>query len=228
MKRSAARKNNKINKKQMWIYIRYIIPIAVVLLTVISLFIPCFIYTTVQGVDDDVYSLAGVISEYWQPICNYAFYSIGDLDPAILKFSQTLIASVVVCSVMFVIGTASTVYVAINAFRYFKNNDDKKNSRMLFLTLIPNRIAEWVWMLPCVPLLLLPRYLIYLFEHVLGEQATLTLTFPEPIMVFGVLYVALAVVFAMSVSVEKAQGMNPFSRKMIDIEEEDDEYDDED
>ena len=128
---------------------------------------------------------------------------------------------------MFVIGTVSTVYVAINAFRYFQNNDDKKNTRMLFLTLIPNRIAAWVWMLPCVPLLLLPRYLIYLFEHVLNEQATLTLTFPEPLIIFVVLYIVLAVISAMSISVEKAQGMNPFSRKTITFEE-DDEYDDED
>ncbi len=227
MKRSTASKKNKINKKRTWIYVRYLIPIFVVLLTVISLFIPCFLYTTVQGVDDDVYSLSGVISEYWQPVCNYAFYSVGDLDSAILKFSQTLITSVIICAVLFVIGTFGAVYVAVNAFRYFKASGDCNDSRMVFLTIVPNRIVACAWLLPCVPLLLFPRYLIYLFENVLGETATLTLTFPEPLIIFGVLYIILAVISTLSVSVEKAQGMNPFSRKTITFEEEDDEYDDE-
>ena len=158
MKKTTANNKNKINKKRVWIYIRYVLPIFVVLLTVASLFIPCYIYTTVQGVDDDVYSLSGVIAEYWQPVCDYAFYSVGDLDPAILKFSRTVILSVIILSVLFTVGVFSTVYVAINAFRHFKASDSRTDSRMLFLTLIPNRIIACALILGILVNILLNKF----------------------------------------------------------------------
>lgn len=224
MKRKKAKnKNNKINKKHLWIYIRYLLPIAFILLTVISLFVPCFLYTTVEGVDDDVYSLMGVLSEYWQPVCNYAFFSVGDLNAATLKFSQTFIVSLVVCAVLFTVAAASTVYIAVNAFRYFKNSEDRRNSRILFLTLVPNRIAAFLWQLTCIPLLLFPRYIIYMFKTILGESATLTLTFPEPLVIWAILYIISIVVSIMTASMESAQGMNPFAKKTASLD-----YDDED
>ena len=225
MKRKASKKkNNTINKKHLWIYIRYILPIIFILLTFISLFIPCFLYTTVNGVDDDVYSLMGVLNEYWDPVCNYAFFSVGDLNAATLKFSQTFIVSLVVFSVLFVVAVAGTVYVAVNAFRYFKNSEDRSNSRMLFLALVPNRIAAFLWQLPCIPLLLFPRYIIYMFKTILGESATLTLVFPEPIIIWGILYVISIVVSIATASMESAQGMNPFAKRIASF----DDYDEDD
>lgn len=226
MKRKASKKKkNQINKKHLWIYIRYLLPIIFILLTFISLFIPCFLYTTVEGVDDDVYSLMGVLNEYWDPVCNYAFFSVGDLDAATLKFSQTFIVSVIVCAALFVFSVAGTVYVAVNAFKYFKNSEDRSNSRMLFLALVPNRIAAFLWQLLCIPLLLFPRYVIYMFRTILGETATLTLTFPEPIIIWGILYIISIVVSIITASMESAQGMNPFAKKItsVDYDDEDDE-----
>jgi len=226
MKRKASKKKkNQINKKHLWIYIRYLLPIIFILLTFISLFIPCFLYTNDEGVDDDVYSLMGVLNEYWDPVCNYAFFSVGDLDAATLKFSQTFIVSVIVCAALFVFSVAGTVYVAVNAFKYFKNSEDRSNSRMLFLALVPNRIAAFLWQLTCIPLLLFPRYVIYMFRTILGETATLTLTFPEPIIIWGILYIISIVVSIITASMESAQGMNPFAKKItsVDYDDEDDE-----
>lgn len=223
----AKKKKNQINKKHMWIYIRYLLPIIFIFLTVISLFIPCFLYTTIDGVDDDVYSLMGVLSEYWDPVCNYAFFSVGDLNAATLKFSQTFIVSLIVFSILFTVAAASTVYLAVNAFKYFKNKENKSNSRILFLTLVPNRIVAFLWQLPCVPLLLFPRYVIYMFKTILGESATLTLTFPEPIIIWAVLYIISIIVSIVTASTESAQGMNPFAKKTVAIDYDDDEEDDE-
>ena len=224
MKRKAGKKQKtQINKKHLWIYIRYLLPIIFILLTFISLFIPCFLYTTIEGVDDDVYSLMGVLNEYWDPVCNYAFFSVGDLNAATLKFSQTFIISLVVFSVLFVFAVATTIYVAVNAFRYFKNSEDRSNTRMLFLALVPNRIAAFLWQLPCIPLLLFPRYIIYMFKTILGETATLTLVFPEPIIIWGILYIISIVVSIVTSSMESAQGMNPFAKKVVSVV-----YDDED
>ena len=226
MKRiSAKNKKSQINKKQIYIHIRYVLPIVVAFLTVVSLFRPCFLYTTVDGVDDDVYSLAGVIAEYWDPVCNYAFFTVGDLDAATLKFSQTFIISFIGCLALFAIAVASTVYVTVNAFRYFKNTEDKSNSRILFLTLVPNRIAEFLWQLLFIPLLLFPRYIIYMFQGILGETATLTLVFPEPLIIWAILYVISIGVSVATASIESAQGMNPFAQKnaKLYIEYEEDE-----
>ena len=224
MKRTSAKnKKNKTNKKQLLIYIRYLLPIVIVFLTLISLFIPCFLYTTVEGVDDDVYSLAGVISEYWDPVCNYAFFTVGDLDAATLKFSQTFIISFIVCLALFALSVASTIYVAVNAFRYFKNSEDKSNSRILFLTLVPNRIAAFLWQLFCIPLLLFPRYLIYMFLTIFGETATPTLVFPEPLIIWGCLYVISVAFSIATASMETAQAMNPFAQRNVKLYLEDEE-----
>ena len=166
----------------------------------------------------------GVLNEYWDPVCNYAFFSVGDLNAATLKFSQTFIVSLVVFSVLFVVAAAGTVYVAVNAFRYFKNSEDRSNSRMLFLALVPNRIAAFLWQLPCIPLLLFPRYIIYMFKTILGESATLTLVFPEPIIIWGILYVISIVVSIATASMESAQGMNPFAKRIASF----DDYDEDD
>jgi hypothetical protein len=224
-RKTAKKKKDQINKKHLWIYIRYLLPIIFILLTVVSLFIPCFLYTTVEGVDDDVYSLMGVLSEYWDPVCNYAFFSVGDLNAATLKFSQTFIVSLIVFSVLFTVAAVSTVYVAVNVFRYFKNNEEKGNSRILFLTLVPNRIVAFLWQLPCVPLLLFPRYIIYMFKIILGESATLTITFPEPIIIWGILYIISIVISIATASMESAQGMNPFAKKKVAIDYDDEEDD---
>jgi hypothetical protein len=224
-RKTAKKKKDQINKKHLWIYIRYLLPIIFILLTVVSLFIPCFLYTTVEGVDDDVYSLMGVLSEYWDPVCNYAFFSVGDLNAATLKFSQTFIVSLIVFSVLFTVAAVSTVYVAVNVFRYFKNNEEKGNSRILFLTLVPNRIVAFLWQLPCVPFLLFPRYVIYMFKTILGESATLTITFPEPIIIWGILYIISIVISIATASMESAQGMNPFAKKKVAIDYDDEEDD---
>ena len=223
MKRKSQKKNNKTNKKHLLIYVRYLLPIIFILLTFISLFIPCFLYTTVDGVDDDVYSLMGVLNEYWDPVCNYAFFSVGDLNTATLKFSQTFIISLIVFSALFAVAVASTIYIAINAFRYFKNREDRSNSRMLFLTLVPNRIVAFLWQLPCIPLLLFPRYIIYMFKTILGESATLTLKFPEPLIIWGILYIISIMFSIITSSMESAQGMNPFAKKLASVDYDDEE-----
>ena len=177
------------------------------------MFIPCFRYTTVLGADDDVYSLFGIINEYWNPVCEYAFFSVGDLDVSILKFSRVFIISYIIALVLFAFAVASIVYVTVNVFKYFKEPEKFGNGRILFLALVPNRIAAFLWQLPMLALLLFPRYIIYLFRNILAESATVSLTFPEPLIIAAILY-ALSAIFSIStVSLEKAKGMNAFTKR---------------
>ena len=62
-----------------------------------------------------------------------------------------------------------------------------------------------------------------MFKTILGESATLTLTFPEPIIVWGMLYIISIVVSIATASMESAQGMNPFAKKKVDIDYDDEE-----
>ena len=223
-------KNNKRDAKKTLIYVRYLFPLLAVTLTFISAFIPCYLYTTVLGVDDDVQSLFGIVNEYWDPVCEYAFFSTGDLDASILKFSQVFIVSFIVASALFVIGVIGVIYVCVNAFRYFKDPKDIGNKRMLFLTLVPNRVVAFLWQLPMLGLLIYPRYIIYLFKNILGETASVTLTFVDPLIVAAVLCVASIILSIISLPFEEAKGMNPFVQRKrvryVDEESDEEDYDD--
>ena len=112
---------------------------------------------------------------------------------------------------------------------FFKAPKDIGNKRMLFLTLVPNRVVAFLWQIPMLGLLLYPRYIIYLFKSILGESASVTLTFAEPVIVASVLCIISIVLSIIVQPIEEAKGMNPFmQRKRIKYADEDDEEEQED
>lgn len=215
MNRKAKR---KADKKRIFVYIRYLFPVFSLFVTVISMFIPCYLYTTSAGVSDKVYSLSGLVGAYWKPVCDTLFRSTGEIEPATLQFSKNFMIVFVIGVVLFTVAAISTVYVTVNAFKYFNDPKDKSNSRMLFLTLTPNRIVVSVLQLLSLPLLFFPRYMVILFKNILHEPLTITLTFAEPIIIGVALYVICIILYFVSVSVERDVDMDPFKKHITRIE----------
>ena len=54
--------------------------------------------------------------------------------------------------------------------------------------------------------------MIILFEKIIGEKVTLTLTFPEPMIITSVLIAISFIVYAISANTEKNIDMDPFKK----------------
>lgn len=215
--------NGVYDSKRVLIYARYIMPVALILVTVMLMFIPSFVFKTVDGTGPE-FSLSGIVSEYWNPVCDYLFFTTGNLDVPTLNFSKAFIIGFSVCVILFAVAFAASVYVAVSAFRYFKNPEDTSNSRLLFLTLIPNRTVACLLQILTLPLLCFPRYVLFLIHRVIGEDTTLTLVFPEPLIFGCILYAISVIVCIISANTEKRLNMDPFSKKILKSEA----YDEED
>ena len=69
-----------------------------------------------------------------------------------------------------------------------------------------------------------------LFKNILGETASVTLTFVDPLIVAAVLCVASIILSIISLPFEEAKGMNPFMQRKrvryVDEESDEEDYDD--
>lgn len=196
--------------KKKLIYIRYIFPVFSLLLITVLLFVPCYSYTTAETGAQGAISLSELTSNAWKQVCSYLFEKTGTKDNATLIFSRTVLWLIVGFAALCAVSFLSVVYQMIGVLQNLKNPDDKGTARILFMTLMPNRIVSFVLMLFIFPLLSFPHILTLLYEKMLHTYVTVALTFPDPIIFAAILYVIAVVLSFVSRSYESALGMNPF------------------
>lgn len=201
------------NSKKKLVYFRYFFPTVAILLTFLFMLVPCYSYTTADTGAQEAISLCELLDNSRVQVCDYLFERAGTKDQANLYFSKLVLGLIVGFSLLFAIGFAATVYILISALRYFKNPDDLGNARLLFITLIPNRTVGFVLQALVFPMLAFPRLMVLIYEKVLHYHVELALTFPDPLILGTVLYVASIVLSCISASHEGGLHMNPFSRR---------------
>ena len=204
-------------------YVRYLFPIVALCLTLLLILIPCYSYTTAETGQQEAISLYVLMDNARIQVCEYLFETTGDRDAAMISFSKIVLGLLVALSVLYVVALASAVYVFVSARRYFADPEARDSARILFITLVPNRIAAFVLQALCFPLLALPHILILLYEKVLHIEVALTLTFVDPLILAAILFVACVVLSAMSASREKALDADPFARPITADADEDEE-----
>ncbi len=201
------------NSKKKLVYIRYIFPVVAILLTFVLMLVPCYSYTTADTGAQEAISLLELADNARMQVCDYLFERTGTKDEANLYFSKLVLGLLVGFSVLFAVAFAATVYILVSAIRYFKKPDDIDTPRLLFVTLIPNRIVGFVLQALVFPLLAFPRLMVLIYEKVLHYHVELALTFPDPLILGAVLYIGSIVLSCMSASHEAGLRMNPFSRR---------------
>lgn len=215
------------NSRKKLVYIRYIFPVVAIVLTFLLMLVPCYSYTTADTGQQESISLCELLDNARVQVCEYLFEKTGTKDAATVSFSKTVLGLMIGLSVLFAVATAAVVYILISAVRYFKNPEDRGNARILFITLIPNRTVGLVLQALCFPLLAFPHIMTLLYEKILHYYVTVTLTFPDPLILAAVLYVASIVLSIVSAVREPALHMNPFAHRkstaVIDSEDGEDE-----
>ena len=201
------------NSKKKLVYVRYIFPVAAILLSFLLMLIPCYSYTTADTGAQALISLCELADNARVQVCEYLFEKVGSKDQANLYFSKLVLGLIVGLSVLFVVAFASTVYILVSAWRYFKTPDTMDTKRLLFVTLVPNRAVGFVFQALALPLLALPHLMVTIYDKVLQYHVELTLTFPDPLIFGIVLYVASIVLSCVSATHEAGLHMNPFSRR---------------
>lgn len=203
------------NSGEKLIYIRYLFPILAVCLTFLLIFLPCYSYTTADAGKQEAISLYVLMDNARIQVCEYLFETMGMRDAAMISFSKIVLGLLVGLWALFAISLAAVVYILISAQRYFKNPDDRGTARILFITLIPNRIVGFALQALCLPLLALPHWMVLLYDKILHIQVALDLTFVDPLILAAILYAISIVLSIVSASRETVYTMNPFAHPRV-------------
>ncbi len=204
------------NTNKGFIYFRYIFPIVMALLSVILMFIPCYSYITADTGVNDAISLWELMGNSWQTVREYLFGSGTKYDVTI-DFARILMALLIVFVVLFVLGVAFSAYCAITAFRYFANDCKESKERILFITLVPNRIVLCIYTALTLPIFFMPMLMPLLYKNYLYYQVQLSVTPFDMVYIALALYIACVIIVAISTQKESMSQMNIFAKRQAPI-----------
>ena len=191
------------------IYIRYILPPVMLVLTLLSMLIPSYRYA-IDGKLDEPLSPFKILSNGFDTARKVVFATT-EQDAAELLFSQTAMAMIIAFWALFLIAFAVAVYSAAVVLYYIKSDDEaaREKSRTLFITLIPNRIVLCALQMLAVPLALFPYLLPYLYKSIWGQRIGMALVLvPDALIV-----VALTVVTTVTLCI-----LSSFCEKELDVD----------
>ncbi len=201
-------KKKQSNGKKIFIYFRYIFGVALALLILAGMFIPCLKYTVGENSNQPI-SAISLVKNSWETSRIYLFDGASDKQVEQTSFSKALLASVILLVTLFAIGVIFSLYTAYCAFAYFKDPKVIDKNRIFFLTLVPNRIVLCIYSALLLPLAFLPRIIVPLYENILNYQTVLFPSVFEPWIIALVLYVAFVTVVFLSAKYEKQLGCDP-------------------
>lgn len=205
------KKKNNNTAKMTLIYIRYLIPVALCLAVMGTLFIPCLQYSTVEGTQSKI-SAAELMENSWDQVRAYLF-ATSEREITQERFSWTVLILLPLLILLFCIGVISSVAVAIGALRYINDIGYRKtDARIWFITILPNRIVVCILQLFILPMLFYSRLMVPLYAKILHMGILLNTSFPEP-WVWGIIACAVIILLSIiSARFEKELDADPFKK----------------
>ena len=201
----------KQQKGAVWVYLRYLLPILVVIGMIIAMLIPCLRYTTAQTGTNDTISGMELCRNTWDNVRSYLF-GVAKQEADTLMFSKVTLAILISCLLLFLVGAVAAVWSSVGAFCYFRNPQSRGTGRILFVTLFPNRIVTVLLSALTLPLLAFPRILILCYEKILHVGVLLNVTFAEPLVIGAILFAVTVLVTLLTIPLERRLGMDPFQK----------------
>ncbi len=208
------RQGNTYGKNRGLLIARTVFPMAALLLMTVSLCIPCLRFTTADTGTGAVISVASLVKNGWNQARNFLFGG-GDLSEVNEIFSWAVLILVAVCVLTYLIAAVLTVWSSVGAIRYALEPKESGTERALYLTLFPNRIVTCAWQGLVLPLLAFPRLLMLCYDKILYYPVILNLTFPEPLLIGGALYLISLILCILSKRGEIATGISPYRVKRM-------------
>ena len=204
----------KKNSRKGFIYFRYIFPIAAALVMIALTFIPVYRYITADTGIKGAVSLCELIGNSWDTVRTYLFDGGSEKLQPTTDFSATLLTLIIVFTILFVVGLVTAIWTAVEALRYFTVGDTHEKSRVLFLTLVPNRILSCVYLALLLPIFTLPMLMPSLYDNILNYHVELSVSV-DMLYVALALWLAAVVITAVSSRFEIGE-LNVFFKKTVE------------
>ena len=194
-----------------WIRAKNLYPFLMILLILISLAIPCLRYTTAEGTNETI-SQWELMGNSWEQSRQYLFGG-GEQTSGNMLFCRAVLGTLIGFSLAFFVGAAALVFAAVGALCYMGTPMWQGTGRALYLTLFPNRVAVCLWGALMLPLLTFPRLLICFYQRYFYYKVLLNVTFVEPMVIGGVLFVLFLVSVIGFAKWEERMELSPFPKK---------------
>lgn len=217
----------KKNTRKGFIYFRYILPILTPVIMLLLMHVPCYRFVTADAGLHQKISAWGLISNSWDTVRDYLFGN-GEQVQVTADFAGTVFGLIILLTLLFCIGAGMAVYTAVAAFGYFKNGCKESRSRILFITLVPNRVILCVYYSLILPFIFFPRMLPALYNSILNYYIELICEPFDIIIVSAILFVATVAVIFVSARFEKLAQMNLFFKHKKQTEEDEETVEEED
>ena len=195
-----------------WILGKNLYPFLMILLICIALAIPCLRYTTADTGTNETISQWELMGNSWDQSRQYLFGG-GEQTSGNVLFCRTVLGTLIGFFLAFFVGAAALIFAAVGAIYYMVRPTWQGTGRALYLTLFPNRVAVCLWGALMLPILIFPRLLVFFYRRYFYYSVLLNVTFGEPMVIGGVLFVlflALVIGFA---KWEERTGLSPFPKK---------------
>ncbi len=192
-----------------FIYFRYIFPIAAAILLIALMFVPCYRFITADTGVNQAISHSTLMGNAWDQVRGYLFGG-GEKQIATLDFSRAVLTAIIVLTVLFTVGFASTVYAAVSAFRFFSGGCRDGKSRALFITLVPNRAVLCIYHALMLPMLSFALLMPWFYDSFMNYHVQLAYAPFDMLYVAIAIYAATVIVIVVSARYERLEGMDLF------------------
>ena len=190
------------------IYARYIFPAIANLLIIVSLFIPNMRFTLDKDVRQSM-SLFELIKNTWYNSRVYLFSAQTQQTSDGALFYKAVFVTLIVCGLLFLIGTAMTVFASVTALKYFKIGD--KKAKNIYTAIVPNRFVMLLFALTLLPITFFPEMLVYLYKHFLLYPVSVSYGVVSAGILSLIVIVLLIITTLLSRKQEIACGLNIFN-----------------
>ena len=146
------------------IYARYLFHAISNFLIIVFAFIPNITFT-LDGDKREAMSLFGLIKNTWYNSRVYLFSAKTQQTSDGALFYKMVFATLIVCALLFIIGTAFTVFFTVTTVKHFNYGDNKIKN--LFTAIVPNRAVLLAFSLTLVPISFFPKVLVYFYKNLL-------------------------------------------------------------
>ena len=214
----------KKQSKKKLIYVRYILPVAVMLLSVVAMLIPTYRYIAdgaLKVANSTMGFMIKAVSDSRQTLFGAEDYSAGAL-----AFSKAMIVWIAIFVILFLIALISAVYSLVVAIKYFAGDDDEaaEKSRTLFVTFFPNRIILCAAELLALPMTLFPYFLPLFYKNFLGEKVVFVLLAPDAFILTTLGLIAVIVLSCVCAPIEREFGADVFNKEHKEDKSKEKEY----
>ncbi len=209
----------KNQAKKRLIYLRYILPPILFLLSLASGFIRSYKYVINGSINESI-SFFDLLNSSFST-SRETIFSASEQEAANLLFSQIIFSMIIVFLLLWLFAFAASLYSAYAAIKYFAGEDEAEleKSRTLFITIFPNRICLTLAQMLVLPLAIFPYALPMLYKGILATNVSLVYVAPD-LLVFGTLaIIATAVLSVLCAKYERFFDADLFKKCTADTED---------